>query len=423
MNRLFRKFVGAGLAAVVLSTAALPASAASVSDFKDVSPNAWYYNAVDYAASNGLFSGTGKDTFSPDVGMTRGMFVTVLGRKSGVPDTDPASTSFSDVKTTDYFAPYVEWAAANKIVSSTGNGKFTPNDKISRQQMATILYRYSQKTGNEGIQNGTEILKYPDTGAVAGWAKEAMTWAVDKEIIKGSGGKLNPTGTATRAQVAQVFLNAKDVLVKTEIVETPDTEIPKIELTDEQRAALTPEQDPQEVIRQVLAGTKAKWDESLTSENAYELRIMSFGDVLADEWTPAVNAPGSTNHAVFNSLEYLTNTGADRFFITAGTFNGKPSMKLKLYFTVPTATGSDTMREVCKIIETQFPNARFTPDAIRDGHGWRGYMRADSELTLQENARRVADQEIRYLSEWYENGDSFTYWLSEPEPGKFYFFY
>lgn len=105
MNRLFRKFIGVGLAAVVLSTAALPVSAASVTDFKDVSPNTWYYNAVDYAASNGLFSGTGKDTFSPETPMTRGMFVTVLGRKSGVPDTDPASTSFSDVKTTDYFAP------------------------------------------------------------------------------------------------------------------------------------------------------------------------------------------------------------------------------------------------------------------------------------------------------------------------------
>ncbi len=79
------------------------------------------------------------------------------------------------------------------------------------------------------------------------------------------------------------------------------------------------------------------------------------------------------------------------------------------------------MAEAKRLIGQEFPNARFEKMAM--GHGWRGYMRADSELSLQENARRVADQEIRYLSEWYENGDSFTYWLSEPEPGKFYFFY
>ncbi len=217
-----------GLSVSMIAGISFSASAASASDFKDVSPSAWYYNAVDYAASNGLFSGTGKNTFSPDTAMTRGMFVTVLGRKSGVPDTDPASTSFSDVKTTDWFAPYVEWAADNGIVSGMGGRKYAPNKEISRQEMAAILYRYSQKTGNEGIQNGTEILRFPDTGDVADWAKEAMTWAVDKEIIKGSGGKLNPAGTATRAQVAQVFLNAKDVLVKTEIVEPIEPDKPEI---------------------------------------------------------------------------------------------------------------------------------------------------------------------------------------------------
>ncbi len=219
MNKQLKRFLSAGLAAVVLSAAALPASAASVSDFRDVSPNAWYYNAVDYAASNGLFSGTGKNTFSPDTGMTRGMFVTVLGRKSGVPDTDPASTSFSDVKTTDYFAPYVEWAAANKIVSGTGNGKFTPNDKISRQEMATILYRYAQQTGNDTSVDPSTFNAFPDKGNVAGYAVQGMRWTASHGIIKGSGGKLDPTGTATRAQVAQVFLNAKDILTKTAVAE------------------------------------------------------------------------------------------------------------------------------------------------------------------------------------------------------------
>ncbi len=419
MNKHLKRFLSVGLAAVVLSTATLPASAASVTDFKDVSADAWYYNAVDYAASYGLFSGTGKNTFSPDTGMTRGMFVTVLGRKSGVPDTDPASTSFSDVKTTDWFAPYVEWAAANKIVSGTGNGKFTPNDKISRQQMATILYRYAQQTGNDTSVDPSIFNAFPDKANVAGYAVQGMRWAASHGIIKGSGGKLDPAGTATRAQVAQVFLNAKDVLVKTEIVETLDTEIPKIELTDEQRAQLTSEQDPDELLRQILAGTSAKWDTSIAGTEFYDISIMTIGYVN--------DGIGTTKHAVFNALEYLNNTGADRFYIYAweipgSTFwNGVPSRGLSIRFTIPDRQDSQLMAEAKRLISQEFPNAKFEKMAI--GHGWRGYMRADNELSLQENARRVADQEIRYLSEWYENGDSFTYWLSEPEPGKFYFFY
>lgn len=413
--------------AVILALCPMMASAAGASDFSDVKPGSWYYNAVDYAATEGLFAGTGGGKFSPNVGMTRGMFVTVLGRKSGVSEAKPAKTSFTDVKPNDWFAPYVEWAAVNGIVSGVGGGRFDPNARISREQMATILYRYSQKTGNEGIQNGTEILKFPDTGAVADWAKEAMTWAVDKKILNGSDGKLDPKGTATRAQVAQVFLNAKDVLVKTDIVQKPqdepDPEVPVITLTPEQLAALAPQQDPQEVVRLVSAGTTAKWDNSLNEDNAYEIRIMSFGDVLSDEYTPPEEAPGSTSHAAFNALEYLNNTGADRFTIAAGFFDGKPSMILKLYFTVPATADSEIMRNARNQIEAQFPNAQFSPDTIVNGHGWRGVMSADSSLSTAENASRVAKQELRYLTEWHSTNDSFTYWISEPQPGKFYFFY
>ncbi len=217
-----------GLSVSMIAGISFSASAASASDFKDVSPTAWYYNAVDYAASNGLFSGTGKNTFSPDVGMTRGMFVTVLGRKSGVPDTKPTETSFSDVKPSDWFAPYVEWAADNGIVSGTGNGKFTPNENISRQQMATIFYRYAQKTGNDTSVDPATFNTFSDKGKVTDYAIQGMKWATSHNILKGSGGKLDPTGTATRAQVAQVFLNAKDVLVKTEIVEPTEPDKPEI---------------------------------------------------------------------------------------------------------------------------------------------------------------------------------------------------
>lgn len=221
MNKLLRKILCAGLATAVMMATAVTASAASAADFADVKPTAWYYNAVDYAAAESLFSGTGDGEFSPDMGMTRGMFVTVLGRKSGVSDTKPASSRFSDVKIKDYFSPYTEWAAKYGIVNGTGNGKFSPNDRITREQMAKILYGYAQKTGNDTSVDPSKFEAFPDKGKVSGYAVQAMKWAVSHGIINGSDGRLDPKGTATRAQVAQVFLNAREVLTKTEIVEQP----------------------------------------------------------------------------------------------------------------------------------------------------------------------------------------------------------
>lgn len=423
MNKLLRKILCAGLAAAVMTATAVTASAASAADFTDVMPTAWYYNAVDYAAAESLFAGTGDGKFSPDVGMTRGMFVTVLGRKSGVSNAKPDSSRFSDVKIKDYFSPYTEWAAKYEIVSGTGNGKFSPNDRITREQMAKILYGYAQKTGNDTSVDPAKYDAFPDTGKVSGYAVQAMKWAVSHGIINGSDGKLDPKGTATRAQVAQVFLNARNVLTKTEITDEPvvDPDVPTIELLPEQIAMLTPEQDPQEVLRQVLAGTNAKWDPSLNEDNAFEVQCMGFGHVVKDEFTPPDQWMGSTGHAAFNALEYLNNTGADRFYLAAGLWNGEPSKKLKLYYTIPDKEDSALMKAAREIIEKKFPNARF--EKMGGVHGWRGAMQADSDLSLAENAQRIANAEIRYLSEWNSENDTFSYWLSEPKPGVFYFFY
>ncbi len=409
----WKQLIAIGAATLITTAVTLPASAASVTDFVDVSSGAWYYNAVNYAASNGLFAGTSATIFSPETPMTRGMFVTVLGRKNGVKKEKYATSRFTDVKADDWYGPYVEWAAENSIVSGTGNGKFTPNESISRQQMATILYRYAQQTGNDTTADPAIFNGFPDTASVSDYAKQGMTWAVSHGIIKGSGGKLDPTGTATRAQVAQVFLNANDILVNTEIA--PPV-VPHVELTPEQKGWLTPDQDPDEVLRQVLAGTAAKWDPTIDIETSFkDSCIMYFGDTTDGMFT--------TKHAVYNTLETLNDTGADRFYIAAGLWEGEPSRKLKLYYTVPDKADSDLMREVRRLVEKEFPNAKFCKNAIRYGHGWRGYVRADSELSLAENAQRVANTEIRYLSEWYGKAEEITYWISEPEPGKFYFFY
>lgn len=427
MNKLLRKTLCAGLAAAVMAATAVTASATSAADFTDVKPTAWYYNAVDYAATESLFAGTGDGKFSPDVGMTRGMFVTVLGRKSGVSNAKPASSRFSDVKIKDYFSPYTEWAAKYEIVSGTGNGKFSPNDRITREQMAKILYGYAQKTGNDTSVDPAKFDAFPDTGKVSGYAVQAMKWAVSHGIINGSDGKLDPKGTATRAQVAQVFLNARNVLTKTEITDEPvvDPDVPTIELTPEQRAQLHPMQDPDEVLRRILAGTDAKWNPDIDRSVAYKTDVMFFGAVQVDEFQPEYSW-GSTQHATFNALEYLNNTGADSFLLVVYedphyTYEGLPGRGLDMYFTIPDKEDSALMKAAREIIEKKFPNARF--EKMGGVHGWRGAMQADSDLSLAQNAQRIANAEIRYLSEWNSENDTFSYWLSEPKPGVFYFFY
>lgn len=173
--------------------------------FTDVQAGAWYEDAVRFTVENGLFYGTSDTTFSPNGTMSRGMLATVLYRLAKEPGA-AAEGLFHDVADGRYYTEAVDWAAENRIVTGYGNGNYGPDDPITREQLAAILWRYAQKTGNDGIQNGTEILRFPDTGDVADWAKEAMTWTVDWEIIRGKGGILDPKGSATRAQVAVMLM-------------------------------------------------------------------------------------------------------------------------------------------------------------------------------------------------------------------------
>ncbi len=189
--------------------------------FTDVPDNAWYRRAVGYAWENSLFSGTSDTTFSPETGMTRGMFVTVLGRKTGIDTDDYMRYRFLDTKLGEYYAPYVEWAAEYSIVSGTDKTDFSPNQRITREQMAAILYRYAQKTGNDISYSEEKYFGFSDTDKVSNYAKTAMMWATSQGVLNGSNGKLDPQGTATRAQVAQVFMNCQDLLESTVISEKP----------------------------------------------------------------------------------------------------------------------------------------------------------------------------------------------------------
>lgn len=177
------------------------------SGFKDVAADSWYYDAVNYVAEHGYFSGTSADSFSPDSSMTRGMFVTVLGRMAKVDTSKYSGGSFSDVPSGQYYSAYVKWASENGIVSGVGGGRFQPNGEVTREQMASIMYQYLKFTGADTAADDTRFNSFADKGAVSSWAKEAMIWASDTEVINGSGGKLNPSGKATRAQVAQIIMN------------------------------------------------------------------------------------------------------------------------------------------------------------------------------------------------------------------------
>ena len=175
--------------------------------FTDVSESAWYKNSVDYAVEHGLMNGTGTNTFEPESTMTRAMLVTVLWRYANAPK--PGANPFTDVPNGKWYTDAVAWAAENGVVNGVGDGKFEPDGSVTREQMATILYRYAQKVGIDTSKH-TELSAFPDASRVSAYAREPMQWIVAEGVIGGSreNGQdwLNPQGNATRAEVATILM-------------------------------------------------------------------------------------------------------------------------------------------------------------------------------------------------------------------------
>ena len=176
--------------------------------FLDVKSADWFFGAVSYVNGRSLFTGTSEVTFSPLGSMTRGMFVTVLHRLAGKPQVYAGSV-FADVSdVTQYYYDAVVWANANNIVTGYSDGRFHPDDAITREQMAVIISRYAAFAGYGTTPSSADIYNaFTDKGSVSPYAVDAMTWATSVGLINGSGGKLMPKGTASRAQVAQIILN------------------------------------------------------------------------------------------------------------------------------------------------------------------------------------------------------------------------
>lgn len=428
-----KKMIAALLSLALMISAFTVNASAAAEKFTDVKPGAWYYTAVDYAVGEGLFSGTSATTFDPNSPMTRAMFVRVLGNKAKIDESAYMTSSFSDVKAGTWYAPCVEWAAQTGIVSGTGNGRFSPNQSVTREQMAVILYNYAKHTGCGDIQNGTEILRFPDTGDVSDWAKEAMTWAVDKEIISGCGGKLNPKDTATRAQVAQIFYNSRELLandseepqpptpppgpdVTPSPSPSPDPDTPRIPISDEVRAKLRPNQDPEKILEYVLNGknddptfsydgTTAKWDSALITSNGVARSY--FGS-----WENVEHEMRSSSVIANGFVQTLTYTDSDRFYITAKDEDGC----FCLYYHPAVKTDSTNMKSIKSALNLP-ATKKLDQTLCYEGTGWAGPL----SWNLYGGAQGMAEKIEYYLLDFHPY--TTRYFITEPEPNVFYLLY
>ena len=177
-----------------------------VNPFSDVRADAWYYGGVAYVGESGLMKGVSGTVFSPDGALTRGMLVSVLWRMAGSPEA-AGESGFADVAPGAYYARAVAWAAANKIVTGYSPSAFGPDDPVTREQLAAILYRYAQyKKIDVSVGEETNILSYDDALTISEYAIPAVQWACGADLLRGSGNKLTPRDGATRAQAAELLL-------------------------------------------------------------------------------------------------------------------------------------------------------------------------------------------------------------------------
>lgn len=180
------------------------APAASALPFNDVAYTSWYYDAVKFVYDKGIMDGVSYYRFAPDATITRGMVVTMLWRMAGEPY--EAAAGFTDVAAGRYYTTAVAWAAKNGIVEGMTATTFAPDQAITREQLASILYRYAKWLGFSGY--GSDISGYTDAGKVSSYAYDAMSWAVRSGVVTGTSAKvLDPQGTASRAAAAQMFMN------------------------------------------------------------------------------------------------------------------------------------------------------------------------------------------------------------------------
>ena len=210
MKKTLKKML-CGVCSAAMLLGAVTFSASAAHPFTDVKGDQWYANFVDYAYNHGLMAGTSSSTFSPNQTMTRGMLVTVIHAIAGKP-APTTGNHFADVKANDYFAPAVTWCYENGIVAGTGAKTFSPNQKVTREQMVAIMMKFADHTGAD-VSKRADLSKYSDAGKIEGYAVDAFKWAVASGVISGSSATtLSPKAGAARAECAVVLQRYDELL-------------------------------------------------------------------------------------------------------------------------------------------------------------------------------------------------------------------
>ncbi|MFV0441927.1 MAG: S-layer homology domain-containing protein [Lachnospirales bacterium] len=178
-------------------------------EFGDVSDGSWYNSSVDFVSSHELFEGVSQGVFAPNENMSRAMLATVLMR---LDDGNSGTSSFDDVPSNAWYANSVGWAANAGVINGTGDGNFRPNDDITREQLAVMMYNYTNYAGLDTSGYGSS--SFSDSSDISFWATDAMDWAVSNGILQGNNNNLNPKDNATRAEVAAVVERFISFMVK-----------------------------------------------------------------------------------------------------------------------------------------------------------------------------------------------------------------
>jgi len=182
------------------------AAITAIEKFKDISINNWYYYDVKYVVEKGLFKGIEENEFGPDYNMTRAMLVTVLHRLAGLPDAEEKESAFKDIEKSSWYEQAVIWANKNNIVLGYNQDIFGVNDSVTREQLAVILYRYALSKGEKTDADALADLNFADADKVSPWAKDAVKWMSNNNILKGKDNNtLDPLGFATRAEIAAIL--------------------------------------------------------------------------------------------------------------------------------------------------------------------------------------------------------------------------
>ena len=175
-------------------------------NFSDVKESDWFYDTVKYAGKNGIMNGVSETEFAPNQTLTRAMLVTILYRVEGSPRLN-SDSKFTDVGPSEWYSAPVIWAAENGIVNGVTETEFAPNQAITREQIAAIMYRYANVKGYDTTQGGMAVREFEDYESISSWAKEAMQWAVNTKLISGkTATTVNPLDAATRAESATIIM-------------------------------------------------------------------------------------------------------------------------------------------------------------------------------------------------------------------------